>query len=372
MIRRGRRREEAAPDEEPLDVPGLAETPWHDLRAVGRGVSAAPVPALIRQFVLGPDHAGAARHLEELYRHDHSGLLAEFVYPLAPVLLEIARRGDRAVRGRALDMLADLTHGGPMHALPGQTKFDDAAHEMRLRAELRSGIDLYYEAVGDNEHTVPALELAFFVEGHSARLEEAMAGLAEAEQAVRQTVAWIQNTPSRVDEPLVVGATTTFVEGGEALPVRFGATTDGQPRVETLMARSLGGDAYELVASPLYVRGLTRGDRFTVDSSGGVSGVTHTAGGITIQVQDYTGVSQYLIDQLRVMAGKHGGDVDAHDEVMVALWIPDRTAVPAVREELERMRQGGFEAWWLADLAGSIAFAAPWPTVCSADCRPTG
>lgn len=353
MIRRGRRREEAASDEEPFDIPGLAETPWHELSAVAPGVSAAPVPALIRQFVQGPDHAGAVRRLEELYRNDHGGLLAEFVHPLVPVLLEIARRGDRAVRGRALEMLADFTHGSPMHAPPGQTKVDDVVDEMRLRVELRSGIDLYYEAVGDHAHTVPALELAFFVVGHSARLEEVMAGLAEGDQAVRQTVAWIQNTPSRVDEPLVVGATTTIVEGGETLLVRFGVTADGQPRVETLMVLSMGGDAYELVASPLYVRGLTRGDRFTVDSSGGVSGVTHIAGGVTIQVQDYTGVSQYLIDRLRVMAGKHGGGVDAHDEVMVALWIPDRTAVPVVRAELERMRQGGFEAWRLADLADS-------------------
>jgi hypothetical protein len=350
MIRRGRRREEAAPDEEPFDVPGLAETPWHELRAVAPGVSAAPVPALIRQFVQGPDHARAARHLEELYRNDHGGLLAEFVHPLVPVLLEIARRGDRAVRGRALDMLADFTHGSPMHAPPGQTKVDDVADEMRLRAELRSGIDLYYEAVGDHGHTVPALELAFFVEGHSARLEEVMAGLAEGEQAVRQTVAWIQNIPSRVDEPLVVGATTTFVEGGEALPVRFGVTTEGQPRVETLMVLSLGGDAYELVASPLYVRGLARGDRFTVDASGGVSGITHTTAGVTIQVRDYDGVTPGLIDRLRRLMAKQSGDVDAHDQITVGLWLPDRSAVPALHGELERMRMAaGFEEWWVAD-----------------------
>jgi hypothetical protein len=217
-----------------------------------------------------------------------------------------------------------------------------------LRAELRSGIDLYYEAVADREHTVPALELAFFVEGHSPRLEEALGRLPEDDLAVRQTVAWIQHTPSRVDEPLVVGATSTFTEGGEPLPVRFGVTADGEPRVEMLTVSPLGGDAYEVVASPLYVRGLARGDCFTVDPSGSVSAVTHTSGGVTIQVQDYGGVSRGLIDRLRLLARKHGGDLDAHDQIMLGLWIPDRAAVPALSAQLDRM-PGAFEEWWLAE-----------------------
>jgi len=344
MIRRGRRREDTAPDEEAFDVPGLADTPWDELRSVWPGTSAAPVPALVRQLT-GRGHVKAARQLEDLYRN--GGLLAEFVHPLVPVLLEIARRGDGAVRGRALNILADFTHGTPMHCRPGETDVDD---EVRLRAELGNGVDLYYEAATDRDHTVPALELAFFVEGHSARLEEAMGRLPEDDPSVWQTVAWIRNSPSRVDEPLTVGAATTFVEGGEALPVRFGLTAAGEPRVEAPKVVPLGGGAYELVASPLYVRGLARGDRFTVDASGGVSGVTFTLGGVTIQVRDYNGVTQGLIDGLRRLAAKQSGDVDAHDQIMVGLWLPDWSAVAALRGELERMRMAaGFEEWWVAD-----------------------
>ena len=137
-MRRGRRsrQEGAAPDDGSVDLPGLADTPWGDLRTTTDRTSAEPVPGLIRQLVRGPDHARARRLLEALYRND--ALVAEIVHPLVPVLIGAAREGDRRVRQDALEILADFTYGSPMHPLPGER--NDVGHELRLREELRSGL----------------------------------------------------------------------------------------------------------------------------------------------------------------------------------------------------------------------------------------
>jgi len=332
---------------------GIESVPWESLRVADPGTTAARVPVLLRKLARPRSTRKAAAELEVLL--GSSGLVSEATLYSIPFLIELVSDApDAGVRHTALVLLERLARGTPLRPelWQGGVPISDREFRQRMRGALRPGIDAYYRLCDDQDSVLDALNLIFFIEGHSGRFLEVLDSTEQGGDAkLGKYVRALRVVPTKVDHIDTVdvyGETTIARE--DLVRIATGAGDEpGRPRYEMLWAPLLGERGRRLERSPLHVQGVARGDIFQVDGDH-LGEVVERSGDIALQITTDDGISRYLLDTLSTIMSAHGGYIDARDHWHIAATLPSPRGVEDVAADLDGLVIGCIiEEWRVAN-----------------------
>jgi Domain of unknown function (DUF4265) len=132
-----------------------------------------------------------------------------------------------------------------------------------------------------------------------------------------------------------------------------GYRSNRTPRFERLLVELRPDGLFRLLRSPLLILGIARDDVFAVDASGAITQVVENGGNLCVQAVAASTVTHEdaTIVRLRDMAAQLGGDLDSHDDLIVALSVPASNS-PADLQVMDGLqREGVIEDWWVSSVS---------------------
>jgi Domain of unknown function (DUF4265) len=143
-------------------------------------------------------------------------------------------------------------------------------------------------------------------------------------------------------------------DGTDVIRVFVGYRSDGRARFEKLLVRRVADETWELVRSPLLALGVARGDVFRVDADGQITEITTPGGYLSVHAIATSPVAHdgAVVRVMRDVAGRLGGELDSHDDLIVAIAVPKSVTAPELKKTMDAVKGDGFiEDWWVSSVS---------------------
>ncbi|TCW75948.1 hypothetical protein C5O80_37020 [Burkholderia sp. SRS-46] len=132
--------------------------------------------------------------------------------------------------------------------------------------------------------------------------------------------------------------------------VYAGRNDDGPPVFEELPARSVGDDAYELLASPGLALNLAKGDVIRLGDNSGPATVLERGGNFCIQIYAEE-IAPDEIEQLEHdVTTELGGSLDGVNGGNLALSVPSGCGVAAINRLFDAFKRRTGIEWYYANI----------------------
>jgi hypothetical protein len=129
--------------------------------------------------------------------------------------------------------------------------------------------------------------------------------------------------------------------------VFVGRRSNGAPVYETLWLAGAPGGYYRVVETPLMALGMAREDIIEVEPDGFISQVIERGRFRAIQLVSAKPFSREALTRLARLASQLGGNMDAHDDIMAGLAIPNSVDLDELRSSVaEYASEFPVEAYW--------------------------